>query len=187
MGGLHRRINKRAVLLFLLLVALAAAFWSGSRYPDLSAKAFMGGDTILEDPLSFEVIIPLQEGDGVFRRIATITANWVNTNKKGMAFGVLMGAAALALLQVLHQRSVRGSFGNAILGMFIGAPLGVCVNCAAPIAKDAAMANAQPRCSRRARDKQAVATVGGDHATRDAKECLRITIKGLNTNSIYAF
>jgi hypothetical protein len=37
----------------------------------------------------------------------------------------------------IQGRDVKSSFLNALLGMAIGAPLGVCVNCAAPIAKGA--------------------------------------------------
>jgi uncharacterized membrane protein YraQ (UPF0718 family) len=39
------------------------------------------------------------------------------------------------MLRYLPRRSFSGWFANSALGMAIGAPLGVCVNCAAPIAK----------------------------------------------------
>ena len=61
--------------------------------------------------------------------------NWIDTNKKGMTFGVLFGAAFLTLLGYLRRRHFAGPFANSLYGMFLGAPLGVCVNCAAPIAK----------------------------------------------------
>ena len=77
----------------------------------------------------------IQRGDPAWQRIAYISLNWANTNKKGMLFGVLMGAVFLSMLKLLKRRSYRGGFSNSLIGMAIGAPLGVCVNCAAPIAK----------------------------------------------------
>lgn len=47
-----------------------------------------------------------------------------------MTFGVLFAAAGY-----FKQRSFRGGFANSLLGLAIGTPLGVCVNCAAPIAR----------------------------------------------------
>ena len=95
----------------------------------------MGSETRLEDSLSFEVLLEIQEGDSVHKRIAYSTVNWVNTNKQGMTFGLLFAAAFLTLLRMLRRRSFKGSYANALMGFVIGTPLGVCVNCAAPIAK----------------------------------------------------
>ena len=129
------RPNKRLVVLGVWITILGAAFWTGSRYPSLNAKAFMGGETMLEDPLSFEAFLELQEGDSTGRLILLTTINWINTNLRGMAFGLLLGAAFLSSIQLLHRRSVRSGLGNTLLGMVMGTPLGVCVNCAAPVAK----------------------------------------------------
>ena len=52
-----------------------------------------------------------------------------------MFFGILMGAIFLTLMRYLQRMSFKSGFLNSVLGMFLGAPLGVCVNCAAPIAK----------------------------------------------------
>ena len=92
---------------------------------------------MLEDPLSFEAALEIQRGDPVDQRIVYTTVNWLHTNERGMLFGLLLGASLLVLIQMLQGRGVKSSFGNALLGMAIGAPLGVCVNCAAPIAKGA--------------------------------------------------
>ena len=129
------RPKKRTILLVLWIGVLAGFFWTGSRYPDLNAKAFMGGETMLEDPLSFEAFIELQASDSVWRHIATTTLNWIHTNLRGMAFGLLIGAAFLSLIQILHRRAFASGLGNTLLGIAMGAPLGVCVNCAAPVAK----------------------------------------------------
>jgi uncharacterized membrane protein YraQ (UPF0718 family) len=115
------------------LVGLAAIFWLSSRYPALNEKALMGGDTPLSG-LSFDIAIRILPDSGIVWEIIANTVNWISTNMKGMSFGVLFGAALLTLLSLVKKRSFEGSFANAALGTAIGAPLGVCVNCAAPIA-----------------------------------------------------
>ena len=95
----------------------------------------MGGGILLEDPLSFEAKYPIDLADPVWKRISLTTLNWVFTNLNGMIFGVFFGAAFLCLLRYLPKRGFNNGFANSALGLAIGAPLGVCVNCAAPIAK----------------------------------------------------
>jgi len=124
-----------AVVSLALIVALAALFWAGSRYPALDEKAMMSGAIQLEDNLSFEARIPITDDMGTVERIGVSTLNWIDTNKKGMTFGVLFAAAFLTGAAYLRRRSFEGAFSNSVLGMVVGAPLGVCVNCAAPIAK----------------------------------------------------
>ncbi len=126
---------QRFALASCLIVLLAVLFWTGSRYPELDEKAMMSGAIQLEDPLGFEALFPLTEGMGVIERIFYSTINWINTNKKGMTFGVLFAAAFLTAAAYLRQKGFKRGLSNAVLGLFLGAPLGVCVNCAAPIAK----------------------------------------------------
>lgn len=129
-------MNKRVVLLVAVIFVLAAVFWGDSRYPALDAKAVMGGSSQLEDPLSFEATIQLQADDSFVRRVLLTTYNWVNTNLQGMTFGLLLGAAFLSLINLIgHRLQFKNPILNTLLGIFTGAPLGVCVNCAAPIAK----------------------------------------------------
>lgn len=125
----------RLILSGLIVVLLAYLFWTGSRYPALDEKAMMSGAIQLEDALSFEARFPVDADMALPERIFWSTLNWVNTNKKGMTFGVLFAAAFLTVMPYLRRRSFGNGFANAALGMVIGAPLGVCVNCAAPIAK----------------------------------------------------
>jgi uncharacterized membrane protein YraQ (UPF0718 family) len=115
------------------LLGLAAIFWFSSRYPALNEKALMGGDMPLAG-LSFDIAVRILPDSGIVWEIFANTVNWISTNKKGMSFGVLFGAALLTILSLVKNRSFEGSFANAALGTAIGAPLGVCVNCAAPIA-----------------------------------------------------
>ena len=123
----------RLPLVILLTILLAYLFWSGSRYPALNEKAMMGGDTPLSG-LAFDIAIEIKPTDGIWQILWANTVNWIVTNMKGMSFGVLFGAMALTLLSLLRRRSFKNGFANSALGTVIGAPLGVCVNCAAPIA-----------------------------------------------------
>ncbi len=106
----------------------------GSRVPALNEKALMGGDSQLNS-LGFETVISVQPDDPWFKRTIFTTINWISTNKKGMTFGILFAAVLMSLFSLLKKRSFNNRFMNTILGVTIGAPLGVCVNCAAPIAQ----------------------------------------------------
>lgn len=127
--------NKRALLVLLVIVAVAVNFWSGSRYPSLEEKAIMGGSAQLEDPLSFEASIQIQPGDSTSKRIVLTTINWIETNLQGMMFGLMLGACLLTLISLIPARGHRNGFVNTLIGVGVGTPLGVCVNCAAPVAK----------------------------------------------------
>ena len=128
-------LNPRLLLSALLVVTLAVLFWTGSRYPALDEKAMMSGAIQLEDSLSFEALVPLTPDMSLLQKMFWSTINWIDTNKKGMTFGVLFAAGFLTLMPYVQRRSFKGGFSNAALGLVIGTPLGVCVNCAAPIAR----------------------------------------------------
>jgi uncharacterized membrane protein YraQ (UPF0718 family) len=127
--------NKRVLFVLAVIVATAVTFWSGSRYPSLDEKAIMGGSAQLEDPLSFEASIQIQPNDSTARRIVYTTINWIETNLEGMAFGLMIGACLLTLIGMIPARGHSNGFVNTLIGVAVGAPLGVCVNCSAPVAK----------------------------------------------------
>jgi uncharacterized membrane protein YraQ (UPF0718 family) len=52
-----------------------------------------------------------------------------------MTFGFLLGAGFLSLFSLFQKRGTDSAFLNTLIGIGTGAPLGVCVNCAAPIAR----------------------------------------------------
>ena len=95
----------------------------------------MGGSAQLEDPLSFEASIQIQPNDSTFRRIVYTTINWIETNLEGMAFGLMIGGCLLTLIGMIPARGHSNGFVNTLIGVAVGAPLGVCVNCSAPVAK----------------------------------------------------
>ena len=128
-------INKRVVFVFAVIAVTATMFWTGSRYPSLDQKAIMGGSAALEDPLSFEASLQIQPDHGTAQRIAFSTINWIETNLEGMAFGLVIGACLLTLIGMIRVRGHKSGFVNTLIGVAVGTPLGVCVNCAAPVAK----------------------------------------------------
>ncbi len=132
----NREISDRDWRIHIAIIAiiiLACSFWLSSRYPALNEKAMMGGDTPLSG-LSFDIVYEILPNSGLWWELTANVVNWISTNIKGMTFGVLFGAAALTLLSLVKKRSFEGAFANSALGTVIGAPLGVCVNCAVPIA-----------------------------------------------------
>ncbi len=126
--------DKRFILVALLMAALAAEFWGDSRYPALNEKLLMGADTPLSG-LAFSTLVNIAPDEKVVPRILYETVNWTYTNRQGMTFGILFGALLMTLLALIVQRPLQSRFANSAMGMVIGTPLGVCVNCAAPIAK----------------------------------------------------
>ena len=140
MGGLlqtiiARETRVRFFIALALLSVIAFMFWTSSRYPSLGDKALMAGSIQLEDPLSFEALYTIEPQFPVWKKILLTTINWLDTNRKGMIFGVLMGSVFLTLFRYVRRVNFQNGFLNSVLGLFMGAPMGVCVNCAAPIAK----------------------------------------------------
>lgn len=126
--------KKKLFLSLSLLVVIAVVFWAGSRYPQLDAKAMMGVDSPTMG-ISFDVVKQVESGHSALEKIAYNTLNWMDTNKKGMTFGFLFGAGFILLFSLIKDATLKNRFLNTALGAIVGAPLGVCVNCAAPIAK----------------------------------------------------
>ena len=126
--------DRRLVLAALLTAVIALYFWTQSRYPALDQKAIMGGNTDMSG-IAFDQILEFAPNSGIVWEIIVNSANWMYTNWKGMTFGVLFAACALTLFGLIERRGFENPFANAALGAAIGTPLGVCVNCAAPIAR----------------------------------------------------
>ncbi|MDX1351358.1 MAG: permease, partial [Putridiphycobacter sp.] len=85
------------------------------------------------DAIAFDVILPVQEHYPLLKKISYTSANWAYTNWKGMTFGMLLAAGFLSLLRLITLKSSENMFLNVLKGAFLGAPLGVCVNCSTPI------------------------------------------------------
>lgn len=124
---------KKYFLLIILLVVSAAIFWGGSRYPELNAKAVSSSNFSASNLINFEQKFEVSKNDPFYKRVVYNGLNWINTNKKGMSFGILFASIILALLELSNFGNPKTTFGSLLLGTTIGAPLGVCVNCASPI------------------------------------------------------
>ena len=111
------RYGYRAIFALMILVMTGYIFWLESRYPNLNDKALMGGAFELQDPLSFEARYQLDPGWPLWKKIGYTTINWIYTNRRGMMFGVIFGAAFLTLLRYLPKKSFGSGYANALLGL----------------------------------------------------------------------
>ena len=132
--GLRRPFDFRIPITICIIAVLCGFFWIGSRYPSLQGKASADPNEALSTPLGFERFFPEPPADQRFKHIGWTALEWGITNRQGMTYGLLLAAAMLTLLPLLRRRR-GGKLAGAIQGMMIGTPLGVCVNCAAPIAQ----------------------------------------------------
>ena len=133
-----RVVDKRGVACSLVLLAfIAFFFWTQSRVPALDEKAQMGQRNSISS-LAFNVVYPLSADQSHSERIFNNAVNWAYTNWQGMSFGFLLAASVLTLFSFLsvqsHVASGASRFKYAALGGLFGVPMGVCANCATPIA-----------------------------------------------------
>jgi uncharacterized membrane protein YraQ (UPF0718 family) len=127
--------NRRVVILVAFIVAVVMCFWWVSRYPALGEKAAMSGAESFEDPMTHQAHFHAPPNAPLHTRVFYTTLNWYETNWRGMAFGLILAGAFLTLLSYLPKQNSEKRFKNSLMGMLVGTPLGVCVNCVAPIAK----------------------------------------------------
>jgi uncharacterized membrane protein YraQ (UPF0718 family) len=127
--------NRRIVILLVFVVAVGISFWGVSRYPALSNKAALSGTDAFQDPLTHEAHFVVPDNAPLHTRVFYTSLNWYETNWRGMAFGLVLAAAFLTLLSYFPKNASDRRFKNSFMGMLLGTPLGVCVNCVAPIAK----------------------------------------------------
>jgi uncharacterized membrane protein YraQ (UPF0718 family) len=128
-------VNRRFTILIVFLICVACGFWLVSRYPALDTKAALSGTEAFEDPLTNESHFHASRNADFSSRVIITTLNWYQTNWRGMAFGLVIAAGFFTLLKYTPRQPSDKRFRNSFIGMFVGTPLGVCVNCVAPIAK----------------------------------------------------
>ncbi|MDP6712820.1 MAG: hypothetical protein QGG38_09110, partial [Nitrospinaceae bacterium] len=127
--------NRRAIVLIIFIIGVMLCFWGTSRYPALSNKAAMSGTAAFDDPMTHQAHFKVPHKAPLYEKVFYTTLNWYETNWRGMAFGLVLAGAFLTLLSYLPKTSSDRRFKNSFMGMLVGTPLGVCVNCVAPIAK----------------------------------------------------
>jgi len=94
----------------------------------------MGGSTSITS-LSFDILFEPDPNVGTLKLIGINAINWLYTNRQGMVFGILLAATLMTLFAQFNAAAIRNRFANSAIGMLMGSSLGVCVNCAAPIAQ----------------------------------------------------
>lgn len=132
--------NKNILYSILFLFIIGIIFWLTSRYPDLFAELFRAQDNTLLDrsisPLSKSEMILTAKVPSFWEQVFDHAINWIETNIKGMSFGILFAAGILSLMQQwqwLRLQSYKEGIIGSIAGTLFGFPLGVCSNCTAPI------------------------------------------------------
>lgn len=126
-----KRIASLGVLILLGFLVFSFIY----RLPQLfeiSANSFPAQsiDVLTEHP-----IISYSDSTDFALKALYSTINWVATNIPGMLFGLYLGSALLALFSWLPTIKKESPYLDLITGIALGIPLGVCVNCAMPVAK----------------------------------------------------
>lgn len=128
--------KKRTIVVISLIVVTAFSFWFFSRYPDLNRKAQMAEAASGIGDISPWPIVSIDAQAPFIERWALTTVNWVHANMRGMTFGLAIAALVLTLVNYFpNLRRGNGPWSNSALGVAIGVPLGLCVNCSAPVFK----------------------------------------------------
>jgi len=127
--------RKRVFVIVCLVAGIGFSFGYFSRYPDLHRKAMAAESATVGDTISMWPVLKIHAYDPTWQKIAYTTVNWCNDNKKGMAFGIVIAALLSVLMSYVRFRPSLSVLRNTFYGFVIGTPLGVCVNCAAPVFK----------------------------------------------------
>lgn len=125
--------DKRFLLLLLFLVGMSAFFWTSSRYPALDSKSGMGTEGAIQG-IAFDIVVHVSGDQSWPVQVFYSFVNWLETNRKGMIYGILLAAGLMSILPLLGAFEPRNGTAAALTGTVLGAPLGICVNCAAPVA-----------------------------------------------------
>lgn len=131
--SVRKHLKLQITVAAVLALSMALYFWIDSRYPALLKKLNSGNSVKVVAALTFDAKLPVSPGMSLVTRIERTTLNWMWANRIGMTFGVCFGAAALTLLPLFSRRRLKSAAGNTLIGAALGAPLGVCANCVAPI------------------------------------------------------
>ena len=119
----------------LLMVVIAGIFWIDSRYPALMKRYNAGTAISAKGSLTFGLVYTVDRSMPFAIRVWRTTVNWLDANRVGMTFSFLFGPAALTFLATLRRRRTTSVYLNTLFGAAAGAPLAVCTNCIAPIAR----------------------------------------------------
>jgi uncharacterized membrane protein YraQ (UPF0718 family) len=122
-------------LAVILMVVIAGTFWMDSRYPALLKRYHAGTQVKAVGAITFGTVYPVDRAMPLSTRVWRTSINWLDANRIGMTFAFLFGPAALTFLAMVRRRRTGSRYLNALVGAVVGAPLAVCSNCVAPIAR----------------------------------------------------
>ena len=124
----------RLFFLIILAVIILGVFWFGSRYPQLLEKAAHINTLTPHSFINSSELIPIATQHGFWSRVFASFINWIWSMRIGMTFGLTMGTLLHTLFEFYPPKLTGNVYLNTLKGIAIGAPAGVCVNCAVPVA-----------------------------------------------------
>jgi uncharacterized membrane protein YraQ (UPF0718 family) len=141
-----RRRSLEISLAALIAVGAVLIFWSQQRYPALLKKLHAGTGVKVAGAISFDALLKVTPEMPVPVRVMRTSVNWLYTNRFGMYFALPFGAAMMTLLAGIGApMRFSSASGNVLCGAVAGAPLGVCTNCATPVAQSLLVGGASTR------------------------------------------
>jgi uncharacterized membrane protein YraQ (UPF0718 family) len=133
-------------LAVLIAVAVALTFWTQQRYPALLKKLHAGAGVKVSGAISFDALMKVTPEMPAPTRVFRTSVNWLYTNRFGMYFALPFGAAIMTLLAgSVAPKRFSSTAGNVLCGVVAGSPLGVCTNCATPVAQSLLVSGASTR------------------------------------------
>ena len=129
-----------------LLLAILTIFWTQQRYPALLGKLHAGHAVKVAGTISFDAVLPVRCEMSLPERVGRTSVNWIWTNRFGMFFAIPFGAALMTLMgQAVRPKRFASPAANVLCGALAGAPMGVCTNCATPVAQSLLRGGASTR------------------------------------------
>ncbi len=141
-----RRRSLEVSLAALIAVGVILIFWSQQRYPALLKKLHAGTGVKVAGAISFDALLKVTPEMPAPERVMRTSVNWLYTNRFGMYFALPFGAAMMTLLAgMAAPKRFSSAAGNVLCGAVAGAPMGVCANCATPVAQSLLVGGASTR------------------------------------------
>ena len=133
-------------LAILIALAVVLIFWTQQRYPALLKRLHAGTGVKVAGAISFDALLKVTPNMPAPTRVFRTSVNWLYTNRFGMYFALPFGAALMTLLaSTAAPKRFSSTVGNVLCGAVAGAPLGVCTNCATPVAQSLIVGGASTR------------------------------------------
>src|SRR5271154_3356638 len=141
-----RRRSLEVSLAALIAVGVVLIFWSQQRYPALLKKLHAGTGVKVAGAISFDALLKVTPEMPAPARVMRTSVNWMYSNRFGMYFALPFGAAMMTMLGgMAAPKRFSAAAGNVLCGAVAGAPLGVCTNCATPVAQSLLVGGASTR------------------------------------------